>query len=167
MRVIVALPLILSALLVVSCETTDSSYGYIAHGLDEDSIVELIALSDEAVNERQYEIYEGLFAPKYYSLDRSDSFSIYQSRIGKFEYMEHVKEVFRYAKEIIVYSEIHDIEYIEPGRLALVTVQEDGLIDFQGERKRIVARVEIEVGFEDGWIYFLNATTTAKKEIKE
>jgi len=159
--------LILAALAISSCETTDSGYGYVANGLDEDSIVELIHLSDEAVNERQYEIYTGLFAPGYYSLDRSESFDIVHSRIGRFEYFDLVRDIFKHAKEIIVYSTITDIEFVEPGTRAIVTIQEDGLLDYQGERKRVVSMSEVEVGYEDGWIFFESSTTIAKKDIKE
>lgn len=160
--------LVFVALMASSCETTDSGgYGYVANGLDEDSIVELVHLSDEAINERQYEIYTGLFAPGYYSLDRSETFDMVHSRIGRFEYFDMVKDIFRHAKEILVYSTITDIEFVEPGKRALVTIQEDGLLDYQGERKRVVSMTEVEVGYEDGWIFFESSTTIAKKDIKE
>lgn len=158
---------ILAAVLLSSCETTDSGYGYVANGLNEDSIVELIELSDEAINERQYEIYSGLFAPGYYSLDRSDNPAMVRPRIGRFEYLELVRDIFKYAKEILVYSTITDIEIVEPGKRAIVKIQEDGLLDYQGEKKRVVSISEVEVGFQEGWIFFENSTTIAKKDIKE
>lgn len=158
---------ILAAWLLSSCETTDTGYGYVASGLDEYSIVELVELSDEAVNERQYEIYSGLFAPGYHSLDRSDNTAMVRPRLGRFEYLELVRDVFKHAKEILVYSTITDIEIVEPGVRAVVQIQEDGLLDYQGERKRVVSISEVEVGFEDGWIFFESSTTIAKKDIKE
>ncbi len=158
---------ILFVVLFSSCETTDTGYGYVANGLDEDSIVELIELSDEAINERQYEIYSGLFAPGYYSLDRSQGMGMNGTRIGRFEYLELVRDVFKYAKEILVYSTITDIEIVEPGVKAIVKIQEDGLLDYQGDRKRVVSISEVEVGYEDGWIFFESSTTIAKKDIKE
>lgn len=158
---------ILAVFLFSSCETTDDGYGYVANGLDEDSIVELIELSDEAINERHFEIYTGLFAPGYYSLDKSDNMGMVRERLGRFEYFELVKDIFRYAKEILVYSTITDIEIVDPGVRAIVKIQEDGLLDYHGERKRVVSISEVEVGFEDGWIFFENSTTIAKKDIKE
>ncbi len=159
--------LALAVWLLSSCETTDSGYGYMAIGLDEDSIVELIELSDEAINERQYEIYSGLFAPGYHSLDRSDKAAMVQSRLGRYEYLEMVKDVFKNAKEVLCYSTITDIEIIEPGVRAIVKIQEDGLLDYEGERRRVVSISEVEVGFEEGWIFFESSTTIAKKDIKE
>jgi len=158
---------VFAVLMLSSCETTESGYGYVAQGLGEESITELIYLSDEAINERQYEIYTGLFAPGYYSLDRSNNSAMNRARLGRFEYFELVRDVFKHAKEIQVFSTITEIDIVEPGTRAVVTVHEDGLIDFQGERKRVVSINEIEVGYEDRWIYFESSTTTSKKDIKE
>ncbi len=158
---------VVTILLFSSCETTDSGYGYVADGFDEDSITELIYLSDEAINGRQYEIYTGLFAPGFYTLDRSDSFAMTGSRIGRFEYFDLVRDIFKSAKEIQVYSTITEIDIVEPGSRAVVTIHEDGLIDYLGDRKRVVSISEVEVGYEDGWIYFESSTTTSKKDIKE
>lgn len=159
--------LVFAGILLVSCETTDSGYGYVADGLDEYSIRDLVELSDEAINERQFEVYEGLFAPGYFSLDRSDNASMERPRMGRFEYVALVRELFKNAKEIIVYSTINDIEFVEPGSRAVVTIQEDGLVDYMGERRRTVSISEVEVGYEDGWIYFESSKTIAKKDIKE
>jgi len=158
---------VVTLLLFSSCETTDTGYGYVANGLDEDSIVELVELSDEAINERQYEIYSGLFAPGYHSLDRSQDMAMNGTRIGRFEYLDLVRDIFKHAKEILVYSTITDIEIVEPGVKAIVKIQEDGLLDYQGDRKRVVSISEVEVGYEDGWIFFESSTTIARKDIKE
>lgn len=167
MRLALAIVSAVSALILSSCETMDSGYGYMANGLDEDSIFELFALSDEAVNTRQLEVYQGLFGPGFYILDKTDDFSMAQSRIGRFEYFEFVERVFREAKELVVYSEVLEIDFVEPGVRAVVIAQEEQRLHYAGDNKRVVSRVEIEVGFDDGWIFFESSVTTAKQEIKE
>ncbi len=157
----------LLSLFLAGCETIDSSYGYVASGLDEDSILELIALSDEAVNERQFDIYQGLFGPRFYILDKSDTYSYGTQRTGRYEYLDLVENIFKHAKELVVYTEALEIDFVEPGVRAVVMVQEETLVDYLGDRKRMVMRSEIEIGYEDGWIFFENSVTNAKQEIKE
>jgi hypothetical protein len=154
-------------LILSSCETTDSSFGYVASGLDEAAIHDLVILSDEAINERNYEVYKDLFAPGYNHVDKSDSFQYNSKPMSRVEYLELVRDIFKRAKEILVYSEVTDINIVEPGKKALVTVREDGRLDFEGKNERMVSIVELEVGYEEGWIYFEKATTTAKQKIKE
>ncbi len=163
-----AIPLALLSLCFQSCETTDISYGYVADALDEVSIMELIELSDQSINNREFKFYEGLFAPRFYILDKSEPYGMSQSsQLSRSEYMDLVEEILRSAREINVYTMVTDIQIEEPGIRAVVKVQEDGLLDFLGDRSRIIAIGEIEVGFEDGYIYFLSSTTIAKNEIDE
>ena len=163
-----AIPLALLSLCFQSCETTDISYGYVADALDEVSIMELIELSDQSINNREFKFYEGLFAPRFYILDKSEPYGMSQSnQLSRSEYMDLVEEILRSAREINVYTMVTDIQIEEPGARAVVKVQEDGLLDFLGDRSRIIAIGEIEVGFEDGYIYFLSSTTIAKNEIDE
>ena len=163
-----AISLALLSLCFQSCETTDLSYGYVADALDEYSIMELIELSDQSINNREFEFYEGLFAPGFYILDKSEPYGMTQdSRLNRSDYMDLAEEILRSAREINVYTMVTDIQIEESGTRAVVKVQEDGLLDFRGERNRTIAIEEIEVGFEDGYIYFLSSTTIAKKEIDE
>ncbi|HCR31255.1 MAG TPA: hypothetical protein DIV79_14700 [Opitutae bacterium] len=163
-----AIPLALLSLCFQSCETTDISYGYVADALDEVSIMELIELSDQSINNREFEFYEGLFAPGFYIIDKSEPYGMSQSnRLNRSDYMDVAEEILRSAREINVYTMVTDIQIEEPGTRAVVKVQEDGLLDFRGDRSRIIAIEEIEVGFEDGYIYFLSSTTIAKNEIDE
>ena len=167
MRLLAPLLLFVSAFLFVSCETTQSGYGFIVEGLDDASIEELIIVSDESINERDYEIHKDLYSPKYYHIDKSDKFRMDRKPMSRFEYLESVRDIFKRAKELLVYTEITDIEYTEPGRSALVTVREEYRLHFNGRKERMVSIVELEIGFEDGWIFIEKATTTAKQEIKE
>ena len=163
-----AIPLALLSLCFQSCETSDISYGYVADALDEVSIMELIELSDQSINNREFEFYEGLFAPRFYILDKSEPYGMSQSnQLSRSEYMDLAEEILRSAREINVYTMVTDIQIEEPGTRAIVKVQEEGLLDFRGDRSRIIAIEEIEVGFEDGYIYFLSSTTIAKNEIDE
>ena len=165
---LLAIPLALLSLCFQSCETTDISYGYVADALDEVSIMELIELSDQSINNREFEFYEGLFAPRFYILDKSEPYGMSQSnQLSRYEYMDLAEEILRSAREINVYTMVTDIQIEEPGTRAVVKVQEDGLLDFRGDRSGIIAIEEIEVGFEDGYIYFLSSTTIAKNEIDE
>ena len=112
-------------------------------------------------------MYKELFAPGYYSLDKSDRFEMRHPRMNRFDYLALAREILERAEEIVVYSEVTDIEIIEPGKLGKVSIQEDMRIDYMSSRKRMVSIVEMEVGFEDGWIFFESATTLAKREVKE
>ena len=152
---------------LTSCETTQSGYGYIAETFDRQAIMDLVVLSDQTINERDYEVYKELFAPGYYSLNKSDRFEMSHPRMNRFDYLALAREVLERAEEIVVYSEVTDIEIIEPGKLGKVSIQEDMRIDYMSSRKRMVSIVEMEVGFEDGWIFFESATTLAKREVKE
>ena len=89
------------------------------------------------------------------------------NRLSRSEYMDLAEEILRSAREINVYTMVTDIQIEEPRTRAIVKVQEDGLLDFRGDRSRIIAIQEIEVGYEDGFIYFLSSTTIAKNEIDE
>lgn len=163
-----AISLGLLSLCFQSCETTDLSYGYVADALDEVSIMELIELSDQSINNREFEFYEGLFAPRFYILDKSEPYGMSENnRLSRSEYMDLAEEILRSAREINVYTMVTDIQIEEPRTRAIVKVQEDGLLDFRGDRSRIIAIQEIEVGYEDGFIYFLSSTTIAKNEIDE
>lgn len=167
MRYLAILWLPLFALVLSSCETTQSGYGFIADQFDHQAIIEMFATSDEAANERNFEIYKDLYAPGFYSQDKSDAYGGPMGRTNRFDYLDFVRDVFRRAKEIRVYSSVTDVEITEPGRRAIVSVQEDNTIDYLGRDERIVSIMEYTVGFEDGWIFIEKATILAKNEIDE
>ena len=167
MRNLAILWLPVLAVFLSSCETTQSGYGFIADQFDHQAILEMFATSDEAANARDYAVYKDLFAPGYYSIDKSDSFDGMMGRMNRFDYLEMVEDIFRRAKELRVHSDVTDIEFTEPGRRATVSVQEDNTIDYMGRSQRLVSVMEYTVGFEDGWIFIENATVLAKNEIDE
>ena len=91
-----AISLGLLSLCFQSCETTDLSYGYVADALDEVSIMELIELSDQSINNREFEFYEGLFAPRFYILDKSEPYGMSENnRLSRSEYMDLAEEILR------------------------------------------------------------------------
>ncbi|MEM9159974.1 MAG: hypothetical protein AAGB46_13090, partial [Verrucomicrobiota bacterium] len=61
------------------CETTGRGYGYMATGLNEESIVDLFAVADEAVNAKDYETYTSLLGPGFSTIDKSDKYGSYNS----------------------------------------------------------------------------------------
>ena len=133
-----AIPLALLSVCFQSCETTDISYGYVADALDEVSIMELIELSDQSINNREFKFYEGLFAPRFYILDKSEPYGMSQSsQLSRSEYMDLVEEILRSAREINVYTMVTAIQIEEPGIKAVVKVQEDVLLDFMGDHTGI------------------------------
>lgn len=151
---------------LAGCNTTSAPYGYYTHGLDEESILEFFAVSDQAVNERDYETYKSLFGPGFSTINKTD-LAEYDSAMTKYEYMDMVRDIMRDAKSIHFYTTVMEIDIDPSGERAFVKVQEDETIDLHGRPRRIVSILEAELGFEDGWIYFDRMERTAQQEIRD
>lgn len=152
-----------------SCESINApaSYGYYTSGLDDQTIRDFFELTDQAVNERDYDTYKDLFKPGWYSIDKSERRMSMEARLSLPDYMDMIRDLFKHARDLSIYSMITDIEYIEPGTLARVTVQEDQTLDYEGADTRFTSMWEIDVGFDDGWIYYVKSTKLASQEIKD
>ncbi len=157
-------------LLTSSC-TTSEGFGYYVGELTEESIKALFAEADNAVNERDLVTYKSLFGPTYTTVeDLQDSPGYSQmayNSLSRSEYFSLVDDVFRRAKKLELYTMVMEIEMLEPGALALVTVQEDEFIDINGIDDRVVSLLRYQVALEDGWIFFKKSTRFARQEIKE
>ena len=98
MRNLTLASICLLAVGLTSCETTQSRYGYIAEVFDDQAIMDLIVLSDQTINERDYEVYKELFAPGYYSVDRLDKFGMRYPRMNRFDYLNLARNVLGKAR---------------------------------------------------------------------
>ena len=98
MRNLTLASICLLAVGLTSCETTQSGYGYIAEVFDDQAIMDLIVLSDQTINERDYEVYKELFAPGYYSVDRLDKFGMRYPRMNRFDYLNLARNVLGKAR---------------------------------------------------------------------
>lgn len=152
------------SLLFSSCETT-TDYGYYVGGaLDVRSIETLFAISDEAIREMDYNTYSGLLAPGFTTVDKTDGVNQFTART---DYLDLVDELFSTAEYVEVVTMIMDVEFIEPGRRALVTVQEEERREQFGNPQHFTSMSEIEVGFEDGWAFFEKSTRIAEQIIDD
>ena len=159
--------LALFMLLPLGCESTGGTgYGYMATGLNEESIVELFAVSDAAINEQDYVTYSSLLGPGYTSRDSSSKFGATQKIQSKVEYLDEVKPIFDDAKYVRMYTTIMTMEFDEQKQTAKVKVREEQDMDYQGRETRYVSLVDVEVGYEDGWVFFKSSDKTAMQEIR-
>lgn len=155
--------LVVCGFLLTSCETTED-YGYYVGVLDVESIEALFAESDEAIRELDYNTYSSLLAPRFVAVDRTSGVTTYLSRQ---EYLEAVKELFDSAAYIEVATLITDIQFIDPGRRALITTQDEERRKVYGNTQHFTSISEIEVGIEDGWVFFEKSTRIAQQVIDE
>lgn len=160
---LITLPAFFACLLLTSCETT-TDYGYYMSAFNDESIIELFDLSDEAIAQRDFAVYSGLFAPNFLAVDNSSGS---YAATGRADYLSLVDSLFKTAKHLEVNTMIMDIEYIEPGRKALVKIQEEEKRDHLGNTQHFTSLLDVEVGFEDGWIFFEKTTRTAMQVIDE
>ncbi len=159
-----ALFCLIGSVFLSSCEST-LDYGYYVSSFDDDSIVEIFQLSDAAIANRDIRGYSSFFGPGYTSVDRtSGGMSVY---VNRSDYLTMVDDLFDDAKTLRVITRVMDIEYAEPGRKAIVTTQEEEYRELRGDVQHYTSIIEVEVGFEEGWIYFLKSTRTAMQVIEE
>ncbi|MEM9026709.1 MAG: hypothetical protein AAGB06_07210, partial [Verrucomicrobiota bacterium] len=83
------------------------------------------------------------------------------------DYLSLVRDIFRDARYIDFHTSIMTIEMDEVEQIALVKVREEQNLHYQGrERRSTVSLVEYEIGYEDGWVFFNRAETTARQDIR-
>lgn len=149
--------------LASSCETT-SSYGYYVERLDEDSVETLFQLYDDALNERDFSTYESLLAPNLAISDTLMGFPNYTSRS---DHLKFVKSALATAKDLRVSTMLMDVQITGPSS-ALVVVQEDVRLHTRHSPSRhVVTIMEVDVGFEDGWIFLARIRRTAEQEFRD
>ena len=146
-----------------------SSHGYVATALDNENIFALFEISDQAVNERDYDLFRSLHAPsfrKFDDVERRTGYGMDVSVYTYYEYMDLAREFFRQASEVTIYTQITDIQIDDMNQNAMVTVQEDRNLRRGGVGTRTITLSEVTVGFEDGWIFFEEWRDLAYQEIK-
>jgi len=159
-----------SAQLFISCETTSSGYGYVATALDDENIAALFELSDQAVNNGDYDLFKSLHAPKFTMRDESGrptGYGMNKQWYSYSDYMEMARDFFRVASNVDIYTQITDVMVEDSGTMATVTVQEDMVMRVGGTKKRTITLAEVEVGFDDGWIFFEEWRDIAQRDVRE
>ncbi len=163
---LLALPLLLiSSLLLTSCETVDSSgYGYYLEALNDDTIVEFFKLSDDAASRQDYEFYESFFSPNFVSVDQTITphTSVYRD-----DYLSMVKDIFRTAASVHLQTLVMDIEYSESGYEALVKIHEEEKVLQFGNTRHYTSLLDVELEIEEGWIFVNKITRTSMQVIEE
>lgn len=146
-----------------SCEST-LDYGYFVGELNDESILQLFALSDETATTRDFKAYESFFSPNYVSVDSTDSSRL---RIYREDYLSMVRELFENADYLEMNTVVMDIEYSESGNSATVKIQEEEKGKQYGSKWHYTSLLDVEVGIEDGWIFIERTTRTSKQVIED
>ncbi len=155
--------LLFVSLFSTSCEST-LDYGYYVGELNDQTILQLFALSDEAATNLDFSTYESFFAPNYVAVDAYDS---NRTRIYRQDYLGMVKDIFDTAKEMMVQSMVMDIEYSATGQEALVKIQEEEKVVQFGNTRHYTSLIDVDVAIEDGWIFINKTTRTSMQVIEE
>lgn len=164
-RLLPLLATLLASFLLSSCETTSNTdYGYYVGEFTDDSILQLFALSDEAENNQDFVTYESFFSPRYASVDETSGD---HSFVYRTDYMDFVESIFKEASFMKVQTMVMDIEYTESGDKALVKVHEEEERIIHGNTEHYTSLIDVEVGFEDGWIFIDKTTRTSTQVIEE
>ncbi|MDQ8184047.1 nuclear transport factor 2 family protein [Pelagicoccus sp. SDUM812002] len=163
---ILALPvIIISSMLLTSCETTSGTgYGYYLGELTDDTIVELFALSDAAAQRQDFEFYKSFFSPNYSSVDRTDSNRSILYREG---YLDMVEDIFKTAESVHLQTLVMDIEYSNGGHNAFVKVHEEEKIEQYGQTRHYTSLLDVELEIEEGWVFVNKTTRTSTQVIEE
>ncbi|MBK1877045.1 nuclear transport factor 2 family protein [Pelagicoccus mobilis] len=163
LRTPLALPLLLLVTLFTSCEST-LDYGYYVGELNDDSIMQLFALTDETTSTRDFNAYQSFFSPSYISIDSTDG---NRTRLYRDDYLEMVKNIFEDAKFLDMHTVVMDIEYSESGDSATVKIQEEERGKQYGDKWHYTSLSDVEIGIEEGWIFIKRTTRTSKQVIEE
>lgn len=156
----------LGALFLAACETT-SDYGYPVSAFNDDSIVRLFVLSDDAIARRDFLAYKSIFAPGYVAVDNTRRNQGNRGYTNRLDYLDMVESIFDTAKHLEVNTMVMDIDYSEDGNSALVRVQEEEKRIQYGDTQHYTSLLDVEVGFENGWIFIEKSTRTAMQVIEE
>lgn len=164
-RILPLFSLLIASILLTSCETTTSTgYGYFMGELNDDTILELFALTDEAANNLNYSEYKSFFGPNFVSVDRTKpGGQIYTYRT---EYLDFVEGLFNRASYMNVNTHVMEIVYSENNEGANVKIQEEEKRVVYGNTEHYSSLIDVDVGFEDGWI-FINKTVRTDQQIIE
>lgn len=155
---------LLASFLLSSCETTNSGYGYYLGEFNDDAIVQYFALNDEAVNQGDFEYYKSFLSPSYLSVDKSEFRNITLNRI---DYLESIEDTFKNAKYLELSTRVMDINYSESGYQAIVKVHEEQKTNLYGDKVHTSSLFDVEIAFEDGWIFTNKATCTSKQILED
>lgn len=165
-RYFVAFLSALSGLFLAACETT-TDYGYPVSAFNDDTIVQLFALSDDAIARRDFPAYKSFFAPGYVAVDSTRRSQGTRGYTNRLDYLDMVESIFDTAKHLEVNTMVMDIDYSEDGQSALVRVQEEEKRIQFGNTQHYTSLLDVEVGFENGWIFITKSTRTAMQVIEE
>lgn len=162
---LLALPLLLLfSLLLSSCESTSTGYGYYLEELTDDSIVEFFALNDQAASNQDFPFYESFFAPNFISIDRTDTQRV---TIYRDAYLDMVKDIFDSAKSVHLQTHVMDIVYSESGYKATVKIQEEEKVLQFGNTRHYTSLLDVELEIEEGWVFINKITRTSMQIIEE
>ena len=78
-----------------------------------------------------------------------------------------VEGIFKTASYVGISTMITDIEFVEPGRKAIVKTQEEQLTKQFGATTHLTSLFDVTVGYEDGWIFFERSELTAQQVIEQ
>lgn len=132
---------------------------------DDDAILELFVLTDEAANNLDFDDYESFFGPNYVSIDKTQPGG--QMHTYRNDYMDFVEGLFKRATFMNVSTHVRDIEYSENGDEALVKIQEEEKRVVYGNTEHFTSLIDVQVGFEEGWIFITKTTRTDQQIIEQ
>lgn len=152
-----------ASLFATSCETT-TGYGYYLAQLNDETILEFFALSDEAANTMDFDFYKSFFSPDYTLIDRTDDS---RTLLYRQEYLDGIKKVFDTAKSIFLHTMVMDIQYSDSGNEAVVKIQEEERTEQFGQTRHYTSLYDVELAIEEGWMFITKTTRTTKQVIEE
>jgi len=139
-------------------------YGYYVGELNDESILQLFALTDESTTTRDFNTYKSFFSPNYVSVDKTDSQRIH---VYREDHLNMVEELFENAKHLEVHTMVMDISYSDIGYTATVKIQEEEIGNQFGDKWHYTSLIDVEVEVEDGWIFITRTTRTSKQVIED
>lgn len=159
------LPLgLLASLLLSSCETASSGYGYYMAEFNDDTIVQYFALNDEAVTQQDFDYYKSFLSPSFLSADRTEMRNLTMNRN---DYLDSIEEIFNSASYLELRTRVMDIRYSESGHQATVQVHEEQISILYGDKTHTSSLYDVEIAFEEGWIFTNKATCTSKQILED
>ncbi len=162
---ILALPVVLLfSLLLSSCESTSTGYGYFLEELNDNTIVEFFALNDQAASNQDFPFYESFFSPDFISIDRTDA---QRTTTYREAYLGMVKDIFESAKSVHLQTHVMDIAYSDSGYKATVKIQEEEKVLQYGNTRHYTSLLDAELEIEDGWVFINKITRTSMQIIEE
>lgn len=162
-RILAISLLVLTSLMLTSCESTSTGYGYYLGELNDETVLEFFVLNDQAASNQDFSFYESFFSPNFVSIDRTDTQRI---TLYREEYLSMVKDIFESSKSVHLQTHVMDIEYSESGYEAVVKIQEEEKVLQFGNTRHYTSLLDVELEIEEGWI-FINKITRTSMQIME